>query len=380
MMHAAGIALVHYVSFLGSWDWRQGTLCSLDLASALETWAEGGRLEREPSLRLFFGDGFRIKQFTIDTAAIRFGTQLWNRFTESAAKEQGDDEQLLAFPPEEEEGPVPDILRFGRVPLLATLDGIYSEERLGQEMLSGEWETSWLESAFAYVSSYLVDGTGTAYIPDCLLGTNVWLPAENWITARTPQPFWPTLLNDRVTQCEDDERGHYCFPQTLPQIEFDWSMSTFVSALRAWANNHYSLGEAFGPRWIIKHGVENNARFLSRRAYDELRDLAGSSSGTAKPYYCNDVWIDPYGKPVEALPVTEFFGLSALAAYQLEVDVSLGMMAGKCPQCGYVSATKPRQHRDRLCDRCSRERARTRSLRSKGKARQLQAIARTNDL
>jgi len=373
-MHPSGISLVHYVTGIGPWDWDSaGFISFLAIAAALETWADGQRLPRDPRLRSFFGDGFYIKQYAIDLDALRQGSRPWfDRYAEAAAIDHGDG-HLLHYDIDPS-GMVPDRLRYGRVPLLAYVDGKYSEKSLDEEMLSGKLESTWLDGAFAYVASLIIDSTGTAYIPDCLLRTGdrlspgTWLAPKNWRTARTPSPFWLPILNDRY-ECEEDERGHFCFPQTLPQIEHHWSMSPFISSLRSGAENRYSVEESILPQWIVRHGVNRSVSWLSESAYEELRDCAGEEAGDSTPEYCKGVWVDPFQDNTGAVPVTEYFGLSAFAAAELQQDVLLGVQPARCPDCGLVSVLGPRQHRDRLCNRCAKERARLRFRRAKARSR-----------
>jgi hypothetical protein len=334
----------------------------LDLAESLETWADGNQIDTDSNLRRFFSDGFQIKQYTIASDAIRYGTRHDLHLAIEKQAEVNDRLELYQYSTPVDGQQVPAERRFGRIPLLAFCDSVWAEEVLREKMLSLEERSTWLGGFCAYIATFLVDPTGTAYIPNCLLRPSdllepgTWLAPEYWATARTPMPFWFPLLYER-TPCEDDERGHFCFPHTLPEIEHHWSMTPFTDDVRSWAKGRYTADSALYTHLILRDG-SYPAMFLSRAALDQLRDRAGEHQHGGEPFYCGDVWVDAYERDIDAVPVTQFYGLSTFAAYALKQDVDSGVLPSRCPQCGTALVVLPRQHRDRLCPTCAETRRR----------------------
>jgi hypothetical protein len=374
-LNLAEVTLVHYVHAIGPWDWPDSELdfyASWDPVAALETWADGGTIPRDPALRLFFADRWGIKQFCMDNDAIERGARdLHDLRFEAAAREKGF-EDYFQYVPDVPGAPVEEWRRYGRVPLLAFCDGYLSEECLNEDVLKDK-DANWLDRFAAFIASFIVDSTGTAYFPGCLLRTStrfdpgVWVPPSQWRTARTPSSFWLPVLIDGPGACEDDERGHFCFPKALPQIEHNWSQSPFGSSVRAWSKGDFDLVQARMPQWVIKYGTRPEAAFITRRALEAMQEEAGTAVKVSEPFFTSDVWIDPFESTVEAVRVNEFYGFTALAAFDLLNDARTGRLPATCPGCGRVMVLGTRQHRDRLCEVCARERRRASWRRAKQK-------------
>jgi hypothetical protein len=327
---------------------------------------------RDPELRLFFGDRWGIKQYCIDNDAIERGArEIHDMHLEAAAREKGF-EDYYTYSKDEPASGVPEWRRYGRVPVLAFCDGWLSEESVNEDMLKRP-DPYWLDNLCAFIASFLIDSSGTAYFPDCLLRPSsmfdpgVWVPPSQWRTARTPSSFWVPVLIDGPGACEDDERGHFCFPKALPQIEHNWSKSPFGSSVRAWSESRYSIRQARMPHWVIKYGTKPESAFIDRQALEALQDDAGTAVDRSEPYFTSEIWIDPFESSVSPLRVNEFYGFTALAAFDLLNDARSGRLPTMCPECGRVMVLGARQHRDRLCVTCASERRRATWRRSKQK-------------